>query len=66
MPRIVREDAVARKGDRVTCRRSFQRQAILSGQHAGRAGWQWLKRVGLRRHLAFAGAEADIESEGSR
>ena len=65
MPWIVREDAVARKGDRVTQVWSFQRQAILSGQHAGRAGGSGSNGSGSDG-TSFAGAEADIESEGSR
>ena len=59
---IVDEDAVDWERERVTGGRNFERQAVVAGEHPGRADGQRVERLGLARQLAGAGGEADVEA----
>ena len=59
---VVDEDAVSGEGDGVVGRWGGKRQAIVAGEHAGRAGGQRVEGVGFAWERALAGGEAEVEA----
>ena len=60
--RVVDEDPVFGERERIAGRWSIERQAVVAGEHRGRADRQRIERLGLGRQLAGTRGEPDVEA----
>ena len=60
--RVVDEDPVGGEAQGIAGGRTIERQAVVAGEHGGRADRQRIERLGLGRQLAGTGGEADVEA----